>query len=114
MTPSTISSGAAYAKGIYWVAGATSAVTIGSDTYKVNGMLFVQDADTHVFFPAAGFSDGTSLINAGSRGRYWSSSLRTSYTSNANYLYFVSDDVDPCLSYSRYNGLTVRPFKDNE
>ena len=111
MSPSSISNGAAYAKGIYWVAGATSAVTIGGDTYSVNGVLFVQDADTHVFFPAAGKVDGTDL-NAGSGGYYWSSSLYTDYTKEAYYLNFLSFIVNPGGDFDRYYGFPVRPFKD--
>ncbi|MBO7051493.1 MAG: hypothetical protein J6W24_02395 [Prevotella sp.] len=116
MEPSSISSGAAYEQGIYWVEGATSAVTIGGDEYKANGMLFVQDADTHVFFPAAGFV-GTTLSSAGYNGYYWSSSLRTTLfitvsTNYADSLYFLSDHVRPGDFDSRYFGFPVRPFKD--
>ena len=99
-------------KGIYWVAGATSTVTIGGDKYKVNGLLFVQDADTHIFFPAAGGVNGTNLNFAGFRGYYWSSSLVESFTDRAYYLHFYSDDVIPDNTYFRYSGFTVRPFKD--
>ena len=115
MTPSSISSGAAYAKGIYWVAGATSSVTIGGDEYKVNGVLFVQDATHHVFFPAAGYVDGITLTDAGDFGNHWSSSLDTDNTSGAFDLDFYSDGVYPGRDfYHRYLGMTVRPFKDAE
>ena len=110
MAPSSISSGADYAKGIYWVAGATSSVTIGGDEYKANGILFVQDATHHVFFPAAGYIKDTTLSYAGNNGYYWSSSLLN--TDNAYYLYFHSSDVRADRSISRYYGFPVRPFKD--
>ena len=112
MTPSSISDGDAYAKGIYWVAGATSSVTIGGDEYKANGVLFVQDADTHVFFPATGNANGTDLYSAGSYGNYWYSSLRTEYISNAYRLNFRSNRVDSGNFSYRYLGFPVRPFKD--
>ena len=98
-------------KGIYWVAGGDAAVEIGGDAYSVNGMLFVQDATHHVFFPAAGFVSDTDLRNAGSNGYYWSSSLRTDDTDNAYSLSFSSSGVDPD-NLNRHVGFPVRPFKD--
>lgn len=113
MEPSSISSGAAYAKGIYWVEGAETAVTVGSDTYKVNGMLFVQDADTHVFFPSAGLVNGTTLDSAGILGTSWFSSLDTGYTNYAFGLQFFGYNyVFPATNLNRYYGFPVRPFKD--
>ena len=110
--PPSISSGEAYAQGIYWVEGATSSVTIGGDTYSVNGLLFVQDATHHVFFPAAGCVDGTSFFSANDGdGNCWSSSLHTD-TNDAYYLNFGNDVVFPGNNYYRYAGFPVRPFKD--
>ena len=99
-------------KGIYWVTGGNTAVKIGDDTYSVNGMLFVQDADTHVFFPAAGGVNGTSLYFAGFRGFCWSSSLSTGSTNLAYNLTFYSSSVNPGNGGNRYYGFPVRPFKD--
>ena len=65
-----------------------------------------------LFFPAAGSGNGTDLKDAGSDGRYWSSSLKTSKTVNACYLYFFSTFVDPKYSNSRYCGVSVRPVSD--
>ncbi len=98
--------------GIYWVTGGNTAVKIGDDTYSVNGILFVQDADTHVFFPAAGGVNGTSLYFAGFRGFCWSSSLSTGNTNFAYNLSFRSGDVNPGNGGNRYYGFPVRPFKD--
>ena len=95
--------------GIYWVTGGNAAVKIDDDTYSVNGLLFVQDADHHVFFPAAGRVGGTDLNNAGNIGYSWSSSLNTGYTYR---LYFYSNYVRPDSSHYRYYGYPVRPFKD--
>lgn len=98
--------------GIYWVTGGNTAVKIGDDTYSVNGILFVQDADTHVFFPAAGGVNGTSLYFAGFRGFCWSSSLSTGSTDFAYNLSFYSSSVNPGNGGNRYYGFPVRPFKD--
>ena len=61
-----------------------------------------------IFLPAAGSRRGIDLYNAGSNGRYWSSSL---YTSDSNYAYgltLYSGDVQSA-SYPRYYGSAVRP-----
>jgi len=102
--------------GIYWVKGGDAAVKIDNDTYSVNGMLFVQDADHHVFFPEAGRVDGngTTLSYAGRIGCYWSSSLRTGSTGYPDSMYFISTAVNPGSSALRYYGFPVRPFKDAE
>ena len=116
MTPPSISDGAAYEQGIYWVEGATSSITIGGDEYKANGVLFVQDATHHVFFPATGNVNGTTLYSAGSAGNYWYSSLRTENISNAYRLNFsksfFGNRVDTGSFSFRYYGFPVRPFKD--
>ncbi|MBQ8462486.1 MAG: hypothetical protein IJ543_08790 [Bacteroidales bacterium] len=116
MTPPSISDGDAYEQGIYWVEGATSSITIGGDEYKANGVLFVQDATHHVFFPATGNVNGTTLYSAGSSGNYWYSSLRTEYISNAYRLNFsksfFGNRVDTGSFGNRYYGFPVRPFKD--
>ena len=61
-----------------------------------------------IFLPAAGFRYDSNLYSAGSGGYYWSSSLYTSYSDGACYVYFGSDYVD-WLSGYRYYGLSVRP-----
>ena len=60
-----------------------------------------------IFLPAAGYRYGTDVINAGSRGCYWSSSLNSSYPNGAYNLYFYSGYVR-CTNNSRYYGHTVR------
>ena len=64
-----------------------------------------------LFFPAAGYGNGTSLNCAGSDGTYWSSSLYSS-PNNAYYLYFYSSNVYPQNCSSRYYGRSVRPVSD--
>ena len=63
-----------------------------------------------IFLPAAGSRDGTSLYRAGSRGYYWSRSLDTSYSDDAYYLYFNSDDIYSNYYYRCY-GRSVRPVR---
>ena len=61
-----------------------------------------------IFLPAAGYRDGSSLLDAGSSGYYWSSSLSTGYPSNAWGVYFGSDSVYRYYDNRSY-GFSVRP-----
>jgi len=67
-------------------------------TSKINGK--------SVFFPAAGLGYGTSILNVGSSGDYWSSSW--SSANNAYIMYFSSSSVNPQTNYTRYLGFSVR------
>ena len=69
-------------------------------TSKTNG--------NSIFLPAAGSHDGSSLTDAGSCGRYWSSSLGSGSPNYAWYLTFNSGSVGRRLQ-NRYNGFSVRP-----
>ena len=60
-----------------------------------------------IFLPAAGYRYYSNLYYAGYYGYYWSSSLYTSGSNNAYYLYFDLSSVDR-NDYSRYNGRSVR------
>lgn len=63
-----------------------------------------------IFLPAAGWRYGASLKNAGTNGRYWSSSLHSGFSSSAYDLIF--DSTYPDLLYTaRYNGGSVRPVR---
>lgn len=64
-----------------------------------------------LFFPAAGSGNGTTLSNAGSYGRYWSSSLYSSL-SGAYSLFFSSSSVNPQNINGRSHGRSVRPVSD--
>lgn len=113
---SSIATGAAYAKGIYWVEGAETAVTVGGDEYKTNGVLFVQDADTHVFFPCAGFVNENNQFVYD--GYYWSSTLITDTQANhyldAHYMrlnqYYVGHGNQYCID--RQSGFPIRPVQE--
>lgn len=100
--------------GVYWVKGSKTAagVKIGDDTYKVFGLLFVQD-DKHVFFPAGGRTYDTTFYNQdGYLGCCWSSSLKTDYIETAYCLTFSNYNVLPGNLDNRSGGLPIRPFKD--
>ena len=73
----------------------------------VNGCLFTGPNGNSIFLPAAGDRHRSDLYNAGSYGNYWSSSLYSSYTYHAWYLYFGSGNCN-MYDYGRYNGLSVR------
>jgi hypothetical protein len=68
---------------------------------KINGNV--------IFFPASGLGLGTSWINRGSLGYYWSSSWNSAR--NARYLYFYSGGVSPQGTDDRYVGRAVRPVQ---
>ena len=67
-------------------------------TSKINGK--------SVFFPAAGYYNGTSLNYRGSLGCCWSSSWISA--ADARYLYFYSSSVNPQGSYGRRYGFSLR------
>lgn len=73
----------------------------------VAGSLFTSNVNgNRVFFPAAGNYNGTSLIDRGTVGDYWSSSYESATT--ARRLYFNSSTVNTQLVASRYRGFSVR------
>ncbi len=75
-------------------------------TSKTNG--------NSIFLPAAGYRYGTSVINVGSDGYYWSSSLYESEPNRAYGLGFNSGSVDWYVNYRCY-GHTVRAvFSEND
>ena len=74
----------------------------------VNGILFTATNGNSLFLPAAGCRSGSSLYTAGSRGRYWSSSLRAGDPNYAWHLHFSSDDCG-MVNFYRRTGCSVRP-----
>ena len=77
------------------------------DQDGMNGRRFTSRANGNsIFFPAAGYYYGTTLLNRGSNGYYWSSGFYSA--SNAYYLDFNSTAVNPQYNYSRRYGFTVR------
>ena len=97
--------------GIYWVKAGT---TVDGVKYTNAGCLFVgQDITKRIFFPAAGNCCDSSVCLVGSGGCYWSSSLNSSTSIDAYFLYFSGSSVSPAYSYSRYGGFSVRGVKVN-
>lgn len=66
---------------------------------------------TSIFLPAAGCRGVLDLNDAGSYGRYWSSSLNTGGSYNGRNLYFGSGDVNPGNWDGRPCGQSVRPVR---
>ena len=76
----------------------------GKNGYKVTG-----PNGNHIFLPATGFRDGSSLFNDGYHGTYWCSSPDDDY--GADYLSF--DEVDEGVyGFYRSYGLPVRPITE--
>ena len=61
-----------------------------------------------IFLPASGFRTDKDPNKHGSYGYYWSSTLRSDFTSRAYFIAF-NNDRSTSLSLVRYNGYTVRP-----
>lgn len=73
----------------------------------VNGRLFTSNVNGKtLFFPAAGYYNGTSLKTRGSGGRYWSSIYESA--TDARSLYFDISNVNPQSTSSRRYGFSVR------
>ena len=67
-------------------------------------------ANRSIFLPAAGDGDGSSLLDAGSRGYYWSSTTRSDDSDYAWLLYFYSGSFS--RDYDDRNvGRSVRPVR---
>ena len=94
-----------------WTALRTQCTWAWTKQNGVNGRLVTASNGNSIFLPAAGYRGGTALIDGGSTGYYWSSSLLTGVTGGANsahYVYFTSLEVYD-YNASRYRGLSVRP-----
>lgn len=63
-----------------------------------------------VFLPASGYRYDADVSSVQGYGYYWSSSYN--YFSNAYYLYFGSDNLNPQYYYERYYGRSVRLVQD--
>ncbi len=76
----------------------------------VNGKLVVGPNGNSIFLPAAGYHINSSLLNAGTRGYYWSSSLGSGDQMHAYYVFFTlgSNTWD---DDNRDYGRSVRPVR---
>lgn len=75
---------------------------------SVNGYEVKATNGNSIFLPAAGSRNDGGLHDAGSNGRYWSSSLNTSTPNDAQYVFFYSD-YHGTVGRSRACGRSVRP-----
>lgn len=82
-----------------------------ADGYATNGYLVTGPNNNTIFLPAAGFRDGTTFMEAGSWGYYWSSSLYETTSVGARFVFFDSEDVHRRYGY-RYYGFSLRPVCD--
>lgn len=80
----------------------------------VNGVvgLYLQSTinGARLFFPCAGFGNGTSLSSRVTIGFYWSSMVSSSRA--AKYLSFSANGVNPQNSSLRYFGFAIRPVRE--
>lgn len=84
---------------------------IWTKQHNVNGYNVTGPNGNSIFLPAAGSRFGTSLLNDGSIGNYWSSSPYDYYDYGAYYLDFYGGGVD--VNYDgRGYGQTVRPITE--
>ena len=67
--------------------------------------------DTHIFLPAAGYRDGTSLLDTYSYGYYLSSSLYADNPAHGRGLTFGSGGVNPDSEGNRQYGRSVRAVR---
>lgn len=81
--------------------------------YEEEGSQVIVDGDTHIFIPASGYCDGSSLSLRGSYGLFWSRSLYTSNPSYGHRLGFSSAGIYPQSSSDRYDGFCVRGVSEN-
>lgn len=73
----------------------------------IEGILFTSNINGNtLFFPAAGYYNGTSLSRRGLNGSYWSSTFVSAM--NARYLGFNDSTINPQNSYYRRLGFSVR------
>ena len=68
-------------------------------------------ASKSIFLPAAGYGNDSYLLNLGSYGYYWSSSLGSSTSYDAWRPYFYSGYFNRNSCGYRYNGQSVRPVR---
>lgn len=64
-----------------------------------------------IFLPACGQICDEEVLNAGTEGFYWSSSLRSDGPQSAYGVYFTESKVD-IFYESRYLGFSIRPVQD--
>ena len=79
-----------------------------TDYNGVAGYEVVGTNSNKIFLPCAGYFGGTSLLNSGTYGSYWSTKYSSS--TDAYCLRFYSSDKN-LSNYSRYYGRSIRPVQ---
>ena len=79
---------------------------------EVNGYKVTSNIDGYkdkfIFLPAAGQRESTSITNYNSAGYFWSSSIGSDYSYEAEAIFFNGSGKEGKSSY-RYTGFTIRP-----
>ncbi len=75
----------------------------------MKGYTFTGSNGNSIFLPASGYRDVYGFHDQGSRGYYWSATLRTDNAYHAYYLFFLSRYLNPYACKDRSYGLAVRP-----
>ena len=98
----------------YYSLSSTNTANAAYTTNSITSTDWTNSLEAHgaVFLPAAGYREGTSVGNAGSLGRYWSSSPYTSHVEGAYSVFFYAGYLDPAYSSNRYYGYSVRLVRD--
>ena len=74
----------------------------------------MMEANGAVFLPTAGERHGTSVIDVGTYGNYWSTTSYPSISSSAYHIRFLNSNFVTDISNSRYYGQSVRLVRDAE
>ena len=80
----------------------------GANVYSTSDAWEVLEDAGAVFLPAAGYRSGASLSNIGSQGFYWTSSVSSSNSERAFYVFFRSGEFGRNYILQRYSGSSVR------
>ena len=86
----------------------TSAWTENYQGSGINGSSFTGPNGNHIFIPAAGRRDGSSVKYVGVRADLWGPALKSNIPANAQYFYFYSGVASSTFT-SRYYGFCIRP-----
>ena len=92
-----------------WTALREKCIWASTEQNGINGRLVTASNGNSIFLPAAGYVYGVYRLSVGFNGRYWSSSLRTDYPSQAWRIFFESDPAADRAGGIRYYGFSVRP-----
>ncbi len=103
-----------------WTELITNCTCVWIDNYDgvgINGLFFTAENGNSIFLPAAGHGYQYGRLNAGTEGKYWSSSLDSTGVAdwapvgcNAWHVQFDAQNTAKLSSVSRCSGFSVRPI----